>query len=136
MTTTSSGTRQRKKRGGGDGGSAAGSPAGDTVDLESTLAEYLKSHTDNAETKERKLKIKENESKTAFMQAETFREVAAGSPVSKKRKLDVEVMDAETRKLQAQNTKTQLDYQAAQAAQTSKLTEGFLSAMERMLKRM
>ncbi|CAM9597919.1 unnamed protein product, partial [Pylaiella littoralis] len=102
MTTLSSGSRQRTKRGGrGDGGSPAESRDGELVDLDNSLSEFLQSHTDNAETKERKLKIKENEAKAAVIQAESFRDVAIGSPSSKKRKMNVDVMDAETRKLQA-----------------------------------
>lgn len=142
ISSKSAGIRLRKKRvfGGGDGGSSAESHNGDTsVDLERALAEYLKSHTDDAETKERKLKIKENESRAAVLQAETFREIAIGSPSARKRKLEVDLMEAETRKLQAQNAKIQLDNQkkqlenqAEQAEQTNKLHHGFLAALERM----
>lgn len=146
-TLQASGSRERKKRSGTgekgspEGGSPKGTSATTAIDLGASLVKFLESQTDDLETKKFKLKLNEEELKVTKLQAEaalqqatSLRDVAVGSPATKKRREDREMMDATTRKLQAENQTLQLQHQSEQSAQTAELNLGVLAILEKFAK--
>lgn len=133
LATLSSGTRPRKKRrGGGDGASPAESRGGNTLDR--ALAELLKAKTYDTETKERELKEMELkkmviDSRAAVVQAETFRESVMKSLSSNRHKLELDLVAANTRKLEAEICGIQIRIQAEQAEQTNRHNLGALESL-------
>lgn len=137
MTPQPSSSRDPKRRSGRSEegySSAIGQAAGreNHAELESLFARYLESRADDGETKRRELKIREDEARAALLQATAIKEALADDREAKRRKVEIERIDAETRKVQAENQTLQLQNQAAQVAATTKLTQGLLAALERL----